>query len=235
MYKLIFFILLEFCFVFGQTKNPDQILKEVKNKFEKVNDYVVNVDIKVDVSFLKIPETRAKIYFKQPDKVRVFSENFALLPKEGLNFSPLSFLKNKYTAVFGEDTLLNGHKVSLIKIIPLDERSNIILTTLWVDQQKDVIRKAESVTKFSGTFTLEFSYKNSPDSYALPSEMTFSFNTENQSIPQMFPGDETDSQSQENKQKRKKKLSEGKVYISYFNYIVNRGIPDSVFTKQIKK
>ncbi len=235
MYKLIFFILLEFCFVFGQTKNPDQILKEVKDKFDKVSDYVVNVDVKVDVSFLKIPETRAKIYFKQPDKVRVFSENFALLPKEGLNFSPLSFLKQKYTAVFGEDTLLNGHKVSVIKIIPLNERSNIILTTLWIDQTKDVIRKAESVTKFNGTFSLEFSYKNSPDGYALPSKMTFTFNTGNQSMPQMFPGDETDSQPQEKKQKRNKKLSEGKVYISYSNYNVNKGIPDSIFTAQKEK
>jgi hypothetical protein len=61
-------------------------------EFEKIDDYQVDVRIKVDVDFLKMPEREATIYYKKPDKFHIDSENFAMLPKSGLNFSPLGFL-----------------------------------------------------------------------------------------------------------------------------------------------
>ena len=94
MKNLIIIICLFFIqFGFAQSKDPDEILKNVITNFNKVNDYVVDVNIKVDVDFLKVPETKAKIYFKQPDKVHLEAEGFAMLPKNGMEFSPSSLLK----------------------------------------------------------------------------------------------------------------------------------------------
>ena len=50
----------------AQSKNPDEIINEVITNFDKVKDYQVDVNIKVDVEFLKVPDSKAKIYFKQP-------------------------------------------------------------------------------------------------------------------------------------------------------------------------
>ena len=74
--------------IIGQAKDPDTLVAMVKNEFDKIEDYEVDVVIKIDINFLKVPESKAKIFFKKPDKVRLKSEGFALLPKEGLNFSP---------------------------------------------------------------------------------------------------------------------------------------------------
>src|ERR1035437_4610341 len=131
--KSIFIVILMFNgLVLSQSKDPDLILNKVKEEFTKVKDYQVDVNIIVDVDFIKVPETKAKIYFKQPDKIHFDAEGFAMLPKDGINFSPLSFLKKNYTAIYEKEENLDGHLVSVIKIIPSSERGDIVLTTLWI-------------------------------------------------------------------------------------------------------
>ena len=133
-YNKIYKSILLFLFIFNslnaQTKDPEQILDNVKKEFNSVKDYEVNVNIKVDVDFLKVPETNAKIYFKQPDKIHFESDRFALLPKEGLDISPVGLLKDKYSAFYLKEDTVDGIKTAVIKVIPLDEHSEIILTTL---------------------------------------------------------------------------------------------------------
>ena len=139
MKKLFLFLVIITLHSYSQSMNPDVILNNVKEKFSKINDYEVNVRIKVDVDFLKVPVTEAKIYFKQPDKIHFESENFALLPKEGVNFSPMAILKGDYTAIFERLDTINDIKTVVIKVIPLNEKSNTILTTLWIDQSRNYI------------------------------------------------------------------------------------------------
>ncbi len=229
--KKIFLIIIVFAlYLFSQTKNPDVILNDVKEKFSKIEDYEVNVRIKVDVDFLKVPVSEAKIYFKQPDKIHFESENFAMLPKEGVNFSPMSILKGNYTAIYEREDTVNGIKASVIKVIPLNEKGNIILTTLWINQSKDYIIKVESTTKINGTFSLELNYNNPVDGYPLPSSMVFTFNINRTNIPRgMYGNMDDDKGNTENKPKKKR--TSGKVYITYSNYKVNQGIPDSIFEK----
>ncbi len=93
MYKIIVIFLAINFLIIPQKKDPDQILQKVVANFEKIKDYEVDVNIKVDVEFLKVPESNAKIFFKQPDKIALKSEGFAMLPKNGFNFSPASLLK----------------------------------------------------------------------------------------------------------------------------------------------
>ena len=183
------------------------------------------------MDFLKVPVSEAKIYFKQPDKIHFESENFALLPKEGVNFSPMAILKGNYSAIYEREDTVNGIKTSVIKVIPLNEKRNIILTTLWIDQSRDYIMKVESTTKINGTFSLELNYAKPVDDYPLPSSMIFSFNIDRTNIPRGMYGnmDDEDKVNKENKQNRKR--TTGKVFIEYSNYKVNQGIPDSIFEK----
>jgi len=210
-----------------QKKDPDHILDEVKRTFNKVQDYVVDVNIKVDVDFIKAPETKATIYFKQPDKVHFESESFAMLPKEGLDFSPMGFLKEKYTAIYEKADTVDGYKTDVIKVIPLVDETNVVLTTLWIDESRYIIRKVQSTLKMGGTFAIELKYDKPKMNYALPSSMIFTFNIERMNLPKGMTGE-----LNENKSKDEKKKTTGKVYVTYSNYKVNKGIPDSVFEEK---
>ncbi len=224
MIKILSLIILGFVSIYSQSKDPDKILENVKKEFDLVKDYEVKVNIRVDVDFLKVPETSAKIFFKQPDKIHFQSERFALLPKEGLDVTPVGLLKDKYTAIYQKEDSVNGIKTIVIKVIPLDEKSDIILTTLWIDQSKNIIRKAESTTKLNGTFTIELKYDND-FKYPLPSEMIFSFNVDRMNIPRGISGEIESSPDKE----KKPKNTIGKVFITYSDYKVNKGISDKIF------
>lgn len=234
MKLLISLLLFLFQFGFSQSKNPDEILNSVTTNFDKVKDYQVDVNIKVDVEFLKVPETKAKIYFKHPDKVHLEAEGFAMLPKNGMEFSPASLLKKDYTAIYERDIDLNGFKTSIVKVIPLGDHGDVILTTLWVDQTLQLIRKVESTTKTNGTFTIDFTYSDKLK-YPLPEKIIFAFNLDKMNIPSTISG-ETSPPNSENRNNKKPSDSrtKGKVVVNYSNYIVNKGIADSIFEKNNK-
>ena len=215
--------------VIAQSKDPNEIINNVITNFNKVNDYLVDVNIKVDVEFIKVPETKAKIYFKQPDKVHLESEGFAMLPKNGLEFSPSSLLKKDYTAIYEQDVNLNGLKTSIVKIIPLGDQGDVILSTLWIDQKNNVIQKVESTTKTNGTFSIDFTY-GADIKYPLPSKIVFSFNVDKMNIPATISG-ETNTEKQDKKKKSSDSRTKGQVVVNYSNYIVNKGVSDSIFEK----
>jgi outer membrane lipoprotein-sorting protein len=218
---------------FSQSKDPNEILNDVITNFNKVNDYQVDVNIKVDVEFIKVPETKAKIYFKQPDKVHLEADGFAMLPKNGMEFSPSAFIKKDYTAIYEQDVDLNGYKTSMVKVIPLGDQGEVILSTLWIDQKKQVIRKVESTTKTNGTFSIDFTFDDKIK-YPLPSKIIFSFNMDKMNIPSTITG-ETTNEKQDKKNKNSGSTTRGQVIVNYSNYVVNKGISDSIFEDKGKK
>jgi hypothetical protein len=226
MKNLIILILIFSFAAIAQKNDPDKILDRVVKEFKKVEDYTVNVKVKLDVPFIKAPDTEATIYFKQPDKIHFASEQFALVPREGLDFSPMGLLKSDYTSVYVREEEFNGEEHSVIKIIPLEDRGDVILSTLWIDTEKNIISKVESATKTSGTFIMELYYEND-FKYPLPSSMIFIFNFKG------MPGkrNKVNIEDQENKDE----TITGKVYINYSGYQINKGIPDSVFEEKKNK
>lgn len=228
--KLILFFLMIFNFVFAQSKDPDEILNRVVENFNKVQDYTVDVSIKVDVEFIKVPETKAKIFFKQPDKIHLQSDGFAMLPKNGMEFSPSALINKEHTAIYEKDVLLNGVNTSLVKVIPLGDQGDVILSSIWVDQAKQVIMKVESTTKTNGTFTIDFTYSKD-FKYPLPKEIVFSFNVDKMNIPATISG-ETTTEKPKKKKGKADSVTKGKVIVKYSNYDVNKGIADSIFEKK---
>jgi outer membrane lipoprotein-sorting protein len=218
---------------FSQSKNPDEIINGVITNFNQVNDYQVDVNIKVDVEFIKVPETKAKIYFKQPDKVHLKAEGFAMFPKNGMEFSPSSLIKKDYTAIYEQDVDLNGYKTSIVKVIPLGDQGEVILSTLWIDQKKQVIRKVESTTKTNGTFTIDFTFDDKI-TYPLPSKIIFSFNMDKMNIPTTITGEAT-NEKPDKKNKNSGSTTKGQVIVNYSNYVVNKGVPDSIFEEKTNK
>lgn len=233
MKLIISLFLLVVNFGFSQSKDPNEIIDAVITNFNKVNDYKVDINIKVDVEFIKVPEAKAKIYFKQPDKVHLEADGFAMLPKNGMEFSPSALIKKDYTAIYEQDVDLNGFKTSIVKVIPLGDQGEVILSTYWIDQKKQIIRKVESTTKTNGTFTINFTYDDKIK-YPLPSKIVFSFNMDKMNLPSTITG-ETGDQKSTKKNKNSDTRTKGNVIVNYSNYVVNKGISDEIFEKKDKK
>ncbi len=224
----VFLITAAYClllasFMPGQEKNPEKIIAEVQRKFNQVKDYQAKVQIIVDVDFLKVPENEATIYFRQPDKIQVKTEGFALIPKEGLNFSPGKMFSGSVTSLYQMEEKFEGHDCAVLKIIPLDANAAFVLSTVWIDRKEMIIRKVEATTKESGSYQLRLQYGNYA-SYALPSKMVLEFDLKNFTLPKGFNGEFNRKQPQD-----KDKKTKGTVTLKYSDYRVNKGIPDSVF------
>lgn len=226
--KILIIITLFISASFAQTSNVNKIIEGVKNKFEQVNDYKVDLTIEVDMEFLRIPKVSSTVYFKKPNKMKMDSKDFAILPKEGINFSPINMLNDNYTAIFIRQDTLDKINVDVVKIIPNNDSSNIILTTLWIDSKNNVIKKVETTTKRRGTLVAILFYDNMIK-FGLPSRIDFSFMIENPKLPEMLKMDAGGIKKPLGK--ISKNLS-GNIKVSYFNYQVNNGIDDSIFVKQ---
>ncbi|MDP4173500.1 MAG: hypothetical protein Q8933_06000 [Bacteroidota bacterium] len=233
MTRLLFIIIISITSLFAQNNDPNKIINRVREKFKKVQDYEANAHIKVDVNFLKVPDMNAKIYFKQPDKVKMNAEGFAMLPKQVFNFSPEKMFKSGFNAIFVKNDKFNSIPVSVIKVIPSDDNSDVALYTLWIDTGNNVITKIESTNKKGGSFQAEFYYDKNP-AFPLPNHIKFSFDVPKVNMPRGMRND-PDERVKESQNSKNHSSEQGTVNISYSNYVVNKGIPDSFFKDENKK
>jgi len=210
---------------FAQERNPKELLNLIQSDFENINDYSVDIEINIDMDFVDAPNSKAKLYFKQPDKVKIESDGFAIIPKQGLTFSPSELLTDSYSAIFIKTEIIDSFMVDVIKVIPLEDSSDILLSTLWVDPLFNVIRKIESVTKKMGTISIYLGYEHTTTP-TLPSIAKFFFNTTNSGHGTMFKNSDKGESNKE-----KGNLS-GSVIINYSNYLLNQDLENSFFTKE---
>src|SRR6478609_8720753 len=63
-----------------------ELVNKVQTKLDQVNDYVAEGSLKTDVSFIKAPMGKVKVYFKKPDKFKLKKEGgISILPKGGVS------------------------------------------------------------------------------------------------------------------------------------------------------
>ncbi|AFN74091.1 hypothetical protein MROS_0850 [Melioribacter roseus P3M-2] len=202
---------------FAQKQNAEDILNKVINKFEQVEDYEVDLTISADLQMVKMPDMKLKVFFKQPDKLKISSEGFAMVPKDGVNLNPLKFLKSEYSAVYVKNEKDEEEKINLdvIKIIPLSDTADYILSTVWIDTENYLVRKLETVTKRGVNVSSKFYYNNT--AYALPSKVVVSFNQSGEVKPE------------QDEEKRFRQSLKGVVTLTYSGYKINQGLKDEFF------
>lgn len=228
MKKLFIFLITISISLSAQSKDPQKILEKLKNQFNTIKDYTVDAKIKVDIDFIKVPDMAAKIYFKQPDKMKMDSEAFAMLPKQAFNFSPNKLLSFEHTAVYSGNEKINGKNVDVIRVIPKSDSAEIILSTLWIDNENGYLRKVESTSRQGGTFKIELAYNNNLK-YPLPKSIKLLFDMPKMNFPRQ------PSQNSENKNdKQPDKPRQGAVVIEYSGYKVNQGLSDNIFVERKK-
>lgn len=211
---------------FAQTE--EALLQKVKAKMEKVTDYEAAGKLKLDVSFINAQESDVTIYFKKPNKFKVKKAGgISILPKGGVSVNTASLLPTGgYQTVPSGKGSVGGVATTIIKLIPTDEASDVVLSTLYIDEKEAVIRKAVVTTKQSGTYEVGMTYSKYT-AWGLPDKVVFSFNTKDYKLPKgiTFEYEKGGAPKVEDKSKEKK----GTVTITYAGYTINKGVSEKVF------
>lgn len=205
------------------------LVMKVKAKLDQVNDYEADGRMKTDVAFIKAPIGKVKIYFKKPNKFRLRKDGgISLLPKGGVSVNMSSIVTtDEFVALTAGEAVVAGTKTKVVKMLPVNENSDVVLTTMYIDEANLLVRKAVTTTKENGTYEIEMTYGKFSN-FGLPDKVTFSFNTKNYKLPKGLTLEFDDNEkplTEEQKIKNKK----GRVEIVYTNYIINKGIADTVF------
>ncbi|MEO6314222.1 MAG: hypothetical protein ABIU63_04790 [Chitinophagaceae bacterium] len=225
---ILFSLLFPLAFINSYAQDAAALVQRVKTKLEKVNDYEASGEMKTNVSFMKVPAAQVKVYFKKPGKIKIKNEKgISLVPKGTVSISLNNLLSGQFQALDGGSDNINGLPVKVVKLLPLDENGEVVLSKLYIDEKNALILRAKTTTRESGTNELEMSYGKYA-SYALPDKIIFSFNTQDYKLPKGVTFDYDDG-SEKKKEPSGKETQRGKIEISYSGYIINKGVPDSVF------
>ncbi len=226
--KIILFLFAMQAAIFVSAQSMNVLVQKVKAKLDLVDDYVADGKMKTDVAFIKAPIGKIKIFFKKPNLFKIKRDNgISILPKGGVSVNMSSVIAMKdYVALSAGETMVDGVNTRIVKLLPMNENSEIILTTMYIDETNLLIRKAITTTKENGTYEMQL-YYGTYANYGLPDKVIFAFNTKDYKMPKgiTLEFEDGDKPTEADKLKGRK----GKVEITYSSYIINKGIDVSVF------
>ncbi len=229
MKKVFLFIIYCFVLQFSFAQDVTELLNKVRAKLDQVSDYKAEGKVKTDVAFLKIPVSKVNIFYKKPNRFRIKKERgISLLPKGGISISINSLMTTgEFVAVDAGETAVDGVPLKIIKLLPLNENTEVVLTTMYIDEKTLLIRKATTTLRENGTYDMEMHYGKFA-AWGLPDKVIFSFNTKDYKIPKGVTFEyETGEKTNNGEDKLKNK--KGKIEITYNSYAINQGLSDSVF------
>jgi len=211
-------------------ENVHELIRKVSAKIDQVNNYEANGKMKTNVSFLKVPESTVKIYFKKPDRLKIKNEKgISFVPKGAVSINLSNIINgSKYTALDAGTDKIGNTTVRVVKLLPEDDNADIVLSTVYIDEANMVIKKAKTTTRENGSYQLEMTY-GKYIAYGLPDKIIFTFNTKDYKLPKGVTFDFDDGTQAKNTTPGNLKKNQGMAEITFDSYILNKGVPDAVF------
>ena len=214
----------------SKAQDVNALITKVKNNIDRVNDYVATARMVTNVSFLKVPDADVSVYFKKPNKLKIKNEKgISFVPKGAVSINLNNILSgSKYTAIDAGTDKINNTTVRVIKLLPMDDNADVVLSTVYIDEANLVIRRAKTTTRTSGSYQLEMNYgKYAP--YGLPDKIVFSFDTKDYKLPKGITFDFDDGTQNRKTAAEKAQNRNGKAEITFSNYSINKGVSDAAF------
>lgn len=202
------------------------LLQKVKEKYDRVTDYTADGRMKTNVLFIKAPVAQVKVYYKKPDRLRIRNERgVSFIPKGTVNINMNNVLGlNNYEAMAAGVEKVAGRDCRVVKIFPLSDEENITRATLYIDEARLLVIRSVISTRENGTYELVMHYTNYSE-YGLPDRVELTFNTKDYKLPKGISIDYDNGAGKADRDGPRK----GKVEITYSGYVINKGVPDSVF------
>ena len=209
MIKWLFILLFSFSIGLfsAQSSDAKKRMLNMVEKLERVPPYSCDVNINIDVKFIRIKERVGKMIYRSPEDIDYKIKGFAFLPKKEMGTISTSLFKEDFIAIdMGKE-----NENQIIKVIPMDINSEIVTGQFWIDSA-DLVQKMILITKEKGSYTAEMNYNGTL--YDLPSKIRMSFDVKNQKMPALLTGD-LDAYTDETDEDE---VSKGTITIMYSNH-----------------
>ncbi len=226
---LLPFFLLSASTGYQQQETIESVIQKARQKIDKVTDYEASGKMKTNVAFLKVPVANVKIFFRKPNKLKLKSEKgVSFIPKGAVSINIGNILSDQnFTIIDAGADKVNGIAVRVAKLLPNDDNSDVVLSTVYIDPANYTIKKARTTTKENGTYELEMTYGKYTE-YGLPDKLLFSFNTKDYKLPKGVTFDFDDGTATP-KKPADMKHKKGRAELTFFRYDINKGLSDEVF------
>ena len=147
------------------------------------------------------------------------------MPKGTIAISLNNLFNGQYTTIDAGTDIWKGVPVKVVKLLPVSDSAEIVLSTLYIDESLALILKARTTTRENGTYEVEMEY-GKYKAYGLPDKVVCTFNTKEYKLPKGITFDYDDGTKNKDAPAENTK---GKVEIAYSKYAINKNIPDSYF------
>jgi len=237
-------------FLFATIKAQDTELEEIKNniitQFSKIDDYQVDINIKINMTGFRMPKKKIKMFFKKPDKLNIKTNGFAIIPKTGINNNPNELFEmfNYITEV--NRTIRNNKQFYFITGIvnpdsidvPIknfqSENANITMSLL-IDAKEWIITEVDIILDKEKIFSIKTDYINI-DNIMVPEKTNLSIGIKEISrIKNNFNNDLLFNSDNDfikaSGLNLKNDEFKGEISLEFSNYIINQGIDDNVFIR----
>ncbi|MBI5470842.1 MAG: hypothetical protein HY961_00710 [Ignavibacteriae bacterium] len=201
-----------------------QILKNIEANFSDIQDFSVDLEANVDLERLKVPKMKATMYFKKPDRIRFVSEGFALLPKEGVGFTPSNLL-----ARFDVENVKEENSEFILTLHPKKDKTKLKKVFMIVDSSNWTVKQL-TTPQFDGRQMKAEFHSEKVTGHWFPSQLhvTFSSDSTNTDLPEFFGQLPQGQRPSQNPRK-------GTITVSYSNYRLNTGLKDEFFEEEREK
>ena len=240
IFKILFLFLLANSNAFSNN-NPEYIIKKTDDQFREINNYQVDMVISIAIPAFRMPKKKYKVYFKQPDKIKVKSRGFGLLPKTGMFTSPLENFSNLSNIRFSKDfSRTNPNEIMLVGDLVLDSLALDVpneyarltfkpTVDVKVDTQNWVITQV--LTKIDTVKIMEINnfYDVVDDSFYMPIRSTVEYYVKDARLSKWINKDIGTIMGNNHNINIESDMVKGLISVNYAKYRVNRGIKDSIF------
>ena len=240
IFKILFLFLLANSNAFSNN-NPEYIIKKTDDQFREINNYQVDMVISIAIPAFRMPKKKYKVYFKQPDKIKVKSRGFGLLPKTGMFTSPIENFSNLSNIRFSKDfSRTDSNEIMLVGDLVLDSLALDVpneyarltfkpTVDVKVDTQNWVITQV--LTKIDTVKIMEINnfYDIVDDSFYMPIRSTVEYYVKDARLSKWINKDIGTIMGNNHNMNIESDMVKGLISVNYAKYRVNRGIKDSIF------
>lgn len=240
IFKILFLFLLANSNAFSNN-NPEYIIKKTDDQFREINNYQVDMVISIAIPAFRMPKKKYKVYFKQPDKIKVKSRGFGLLPKTGMFTSPIENFSNLSNIRFSKDfSRTEPNEIMLVGDLVLDSLALDVpneyarltfkpTVDVKVDTQNWVITQV--LTKIDTVKIMEINnfYDVVDDSFYMPIRSTVEYYVKDARLSKWINKDIGTIMGNNHNMNIESDMVKGLISVNYAKYRVNRGIKDSIF------
>ncbi len=230
MRTTIIFLLLSTPLVSAQVPSGDELLRRCERNFEGIEDYVVDLMAAIDMERVRIPEMKAVLYFKRPDKINIKSESFAMLPREGFAL-PVTALVRNYDAVLKGREGIEGKQMYRLQLTAKKASTRVQSLIVWVNPENNTIVQTTSAPYRGRSVTVQTLYAHYENRFWLPERMMVTFTA---TVPDTSAAEEFPIPGKPQLEEFRRPPRSGSMEVQYSNYRVNSGLSDDLFKKELE-